>query len=89
MGYQVDAQNRKILVETLAKLSPDLWKIGKTMDEVNLNPSDLRLLPDVIEGIWKIKMGSGWGSITLQLQDKVVTGVNIVETRVSKEYTVR
>mgnify|MGYP001584852517 FL=1 len=49
-----------------------------------MHPIDLEMIPDVIEGIWKVQMGSGWGSVTLQIQDSKVIGTNITETRVSE-----
>lgn len=38
------------------------------------------LLPKIVEGIAKVAMGSGWGSVVIEIRDKQVVSVQ------SKEY---
>lgn len=66
---EFDESNKKLFLDSLAALDPDLWLIRTYLDRYKVNPA---LIPVYIEHLSKIHDGSGWGKIVTEIRDHKV-----------------
>lgn len=58
--------NEALFLDSLAKIDPMLWRIKIKLAQLNINPE---IIPPVIEAIYQIHAGSGWGKVEIEIRD--------------------
>lgn len=64
--------NEQLFMEMLAHLDPDLWVIKQALILTKINPA---ILPRIIRGMFNLAVGTGWGTVRIEMKDKMVTRI--------------
>lgn len=70
-------ENEKRLLETLARVDPDLYLIKIALMETQVNPW---IIPQVIRTIGNLALGTGNGKVQIFMQARVITDIKPEET---------
>jgi hypothetical protein len=73
----VDQANLDVYMETVHKLDPELYYISLALNETGVNPL---LIPQVIRALYNLAIGTGYGTITFEVQNGKLTNFLIKES---------
>ena len=62
----MERENEDILMDSLAKLDPVLFRIRRTLIDNSINGE---LIPPIIEAMAQVDAGSGWGKVEIEIRD--------------------
>ena len=76
---QIENNNQEQFLEMLAKMDPELYLIKIALLETKINPV---IIPRIIRVLGNMNIGTGYGEITILMEERVVTQVKANESDV-------
>lgn len=74
---QVAFQNNEQFLQIVRKLDPELFLIHTALTETSLNPM---LIPAVVRVLGNLCLGTGWGRISIFMENGMVTQIKAEES---------